>query len=96
MMTVIRVVLTLGLQCTKGESIGLASEPGPSARRHCKRLVVYTAMGDLPENWQSPFLLNLLAGGIRWATGDANASVSPNLKQAAPGFAEIPPKPRKP
>jgi hypothetical protein len=32
----------------------------------------------------------LLAGGIRWAIGDAKASVTPNLKTAAPGYAEIP------
>jgi hypothetical protein len=34
----------------------------------------------------------LLAGGIRWAIGDANAQVNVNLKEAAPGYAEIPPK----
>jgi hypothetical protein len=34
----------------------------------------------------------LLGGGIRWAMGDATASLDPNLKQVAPGFAEIPPR----
>lgn len=52
----------------------------------------YKAIGDRPENWSSPFFLNLLAGGIRWATGDAEASLNQNLTQAAPGYAEIPPK----
>jgi type 1 glutamine amidotransferase len=53
--------------------------------------VFYNAIGDRAENWQNTFFLNLLAGGIRWAIGDANATVSPNLKVAAPGYAEIPP-----
>ena len=50
-------------------------------------------MGDRPENWKNEFFLNLLGGGIRWAIGDANAQLDANLKQAAPGYAEIPPKP---
>jgi hypothetical protein len=34
----------------------------------------------------------LLAGGIRWSIGDASAQLDVNLKQVAPGYAEIPPK----
>jgi len=58
---------------------------------HGKGRVFYTAIGDRPDNWKNEFFLNLLAGGIRWAIGDANANVEPNLKEAAPGYAEIPP-----
>jgi hypothetical protein len=54
--------------------------------------VFYTAMGDRPENWKNEFFLNLLGGGIRWTIGDASAQLDENLKQAAPGYAEIPPK----
>jgi type 1 glutamine amidotransferase len=56
--------------------------------------VFYTAMGDRPENWSHPFFLKVLTGGIRWATGDANAVLDKNLTKAAPGYAEIPPKPQ--
>ncbi len=49
------------------------------------------AMGDRPEDWQDAFFLNLLGGGIRWSIGDANANLSKNLKEVAPGYAEIPP-----
>jgi hypothetical protein len=49
-------------------------------------------MGDRPENWKDDFFLNLLGGGIRWAIGDVSANVETNLKEAAPGYAEIPPK----
>jgi hypothetical protein len=56
--------------------------------------VFYCAIGDRPENWSEPFFLNLLGGGIRWANGDVNASLDHNLMQVAPGYAEIPPKPK--
>jgi uncharacterized protein len=59
---------------------------------HGKGRVFYTAMGDRPENWKNEFFLNLLAGGIRWSIGDASAQVNVNLKEAASGYAEIPPK----
>jgi len=45
--------------------------------------------GRPPENWKNEFFLNLLAGGIRWIVGDANAHLNANLKQATPGYAEI-------
>ena len=57
-----------------------------------KGKVFYTAIGDRPENWENQFHLHLLAGGIRWSIGDAKASIPVNLKAAAPGYAEIPPK----
>ena len=58
---------------------------------HGKGRVFYTAMGDRPENWKNAFFLNLLGGGIRWAIGEVSAGLDANLKQAAPGYAEIPP-----
>jgi type 1 glutamine amidotransferase len=58
-----------------------------------KGRVFFTAIGDRPENWSSPFFLNLLGGGIRWTIGNASASLNQNLMEAAPGFAEIPPRP---
>jgi type 1 glutamine amidotransferase len=62
------------------------------ARMQGKGRVFYTAIGDRPENWENPFFLNLLAGGLRWSLGDVAASVTPNLAAAAPGYADIPPR----
>ena len=64
------------------------------ARMEGKGRVFYTAIGDRPENWSSPFFLNLLGGGIRWAMSNAKATLDQNLEKAAPGYAEIPPKPK--
>jgi type 1 glutamine amidotransferase len=88
----LHVILTLDTQGMKGECYQRAPYPVTWARMHGNGRVFYTAMGDRPENWKNAFFVSLLAGGIRWSTGDASAQLDANLKQAAPGFAEIPPK----
>ncbi len=88
----LHVILTLDTQGMKGECYQRAPYPVTWARMHGTGRVFYTAMGDRPENWKNEFFLNLLAGGIRWSIGDASAQVETNLKAAAPGYAEIPPK----
>lgn len=88
----LHVILTLDTQGMKGECYQRAPYPVTWARMHGRGRVFYTAMGDRPENWQNEFFLNLLGGGIRWAVGDVSATVDANLKEATPGYAEIPPK----
>jgi uncharacterized protein len=88
----LHVILTLDTQGMKGECYRRAPYPVTWARQHGKGRVFYTAMGDRPENWKNEFFLNLLAGGIRWSIGEASAQLDANLKQAAPGYAEIPPR----
>ena len=88
----LHVILTLDTHGMKGECYQRAPYPITWARQHGKGRVFYTAMGDRPENWKNEFFLNLLGGGIRWAIGDASAQLDANLKQVAPGYAEIPPK----
>jgi type 1 glutamine amidotransferase len=89
----LHVILTVDTQGMKGECYQRAPYPITWARMHGRGRVFYTAMGDRPENWKNEFFLKLLGGGIRWAIGDASAQLDSNLKQAAPGYAEIPPKP---
>jgi type 1 glutamine amidotransferase len=88
----LHVILTLDTHGMKGACYQRASYPATWARMQGKGRVFYTAIGDRPENWKNEFFLNLLGGGIRWAIGDVNANVETNLKPAAPGYAEIPPK----
>jgi type 1 glutamine amidotransferase len=93
--TDMHVILTLDTHGMSGEPYQRAPYPMTWARMEGKGRVFYTAIGDRPENWSEPFFLNLLGGGIRWAIGNAKASLTPNIKQAAPGYAEIPPKEKK-
>jgi type 1 glutamine amidotransferase len=90
--TDLHVILTLDTKGMTGNPYKRAPYPMTWARMEGKGRVFYTAIGDRPENWSNPFFLNLLGGGIRWATGNTKASVAENLTQAAPGYAEIPPK----
>jgi uncharacterized protein len=90
----LHVILTLDTKGMKGEPYQRAPYPMTWARMEGKGRVFFTAIGDRPENWSTPFFLNLLGGGIRWSIGDLSVSVNENLIQAAPGFAEIPPKPK--
>jgi uncharacterized protein len=90
--TDLHVILTIDTKGMTGPPYQRAPYPMTWARMEGKGRVFYTAIGDRPENWSSEFFLNLLGGGIRWAIGEAKASVRTNLKQAAPGYAEIPPK----
>jgi uncharacterized protein len=88
----LHVILTLDTHMMNGECYQRAPYPVTWARMYGKGRVFYTAMGDRPENWKNEFFLNLLGGGIRWAIGNAGAQLDENLKEAAPGHAEIPPK----
>lgn len=89
----LHVILTLDTKGMTGEPYQRAPYPMTWARMKGNGRVFYTAIGDRPENWSNEFFLNLLGGGIRWTIGDAQASLTQNLTQAAPGYAEIPPKP---
>ena len=87
------VILTLDTKGMSGKPYQRPPYPMTWARLDGKGRVFYTAIGDRPENWSSQVFLNLLGGGIRWAIGDAKASLTHNLAQVAPGYAVIPPKP---
>ena len=90
--TDMHVILTLDTNGMKGEPYQRPPYPMTWARMHGKGRVFFTAIGDRPENWEIPFFVNLLGGGIRWALGDVNAKVDGNITQTAPGYAVIPPK----
>src|SRR5438309_9020369 len=87
--TDLHVILTLDTKGMTGEPYQRAPYPMTWARMEGKGRVFYTAIGDRPENWSNSFFLNLLGGGIRWTIRDVNASLDQNLKNAAPGYAEI-------
>jgi hypothetical protein len=89
------VILTIDTSKLKGACYLRRPYPGAWARMQDKGRVFFTAPGDRPENWQNPFFLNHLAGGIRWSLSEINADISANLKTATPGYADIPPQPPK-
>lgn len=68
-----------------------APYPVTWTRMHGKGRVFYTALGHREDVWTNPRFQNLIVGGIQWATGDANATVKPNIAQVTPGYDELPP-----
>jgi type 1 glutamine amidotransferase len=91
-MTDIHVILTVDTKTMTGEPYQRPPYPVTWARMHGKGRVFYTAMGDLAENWEIRFFVNVVGGGVRWAIGDVSAKLTQNIKEAAPGYAVIPPK----
>jgi type 1 glutamine amidotransferase len=90
--TDMHVIGTVDTSMLKNECYQRRPYPVVWARMNGKGRVFFTALGDRPENWENPFHLNLLAGGIRWSLGEVKADLSQNLSAAAPGYADIPPK----
>jgi len=90
--TDMHVIATVDTSMLKNECYQRRPYPVVWARMNGKGRVFFTALGDRPENWENPFHLNLLAGGIRWSLGEAKANLSQNLLTATPGYADIPPK----
>ena len=58
--------------------------PNTWARAEGKGRVFYTAMGHREDVWTNPTFQSILTGAIHWATGDVDAAIPPNLKEAAP------------
>src|SRR5262249_3230214 len=60
--------------------------PSTWAHPYGKGRVFYTALGHREDVWTNPVFQSMLAGGIRWAAGDAKAEIRPNIKVVTPGF----------
>ena len=61
------------------------------AHLYGKGRVFYTVMGHSEETWRDPAFQEMLFGGIAWSLGRADADLTPNLQQVAPGAEQLPP-----
>ena len=68
------------------------SYPMTWCRRHEKGRVFYTSLGHREDVWLNPLFQQILISGIRWALGETEADVEPNLRQACPGYDVMPPE----
>lgn len=64
--------------------------PETWARMHGKGRVFYTSMGHREDVWENPMYQGLLMGALKWATGQVDVSVEPNVSQVTPGYKQIP------
>lgn len=58
--------------------------PTAWARMEGKGRVYYNAMGHRDDVWTSELYQNMLIGAIRWASGDVQVALTPNLEKVAP------------
>jgi len=74
----------------KGPEYDRAPYPETWAQAYGDGRVFYTSLGHREDIWLNPKFQDLLFGGIAYATGQVQADVTPNLKEAAPGYADLP------
>lgn len=91
----VHVLLVQETEGMKGDEYKRPAFPATWARNHEKGRVFYTSMGHREDIWTNPIFQDVLVGGIKWALGDVQADVTPNLQNATPGWAQNPPFPAR-
>lgn len=81
----IHVLTVIDAPHMKGEMYQRPPYPNTWARMEGKGRVWYTAMGHREDVWTNPIFQQMLVGGIKWALGEVDADVTPNIQTAAPG-----------
>jgi type 1 glutamine amidotransferase len=75
-----------------------APYPATWARMHGRGRVFFTSMGHRDDVWTNPIFHNVLMGAFKWATGQAEADLTPNVAKETPQASvlpkEPPPKPK--
>ena len=92
----IHVITVMDAPAMKGIEYQRPPFPSTWARKEGAGRVWYTALGHREDVWTNPLFQDILVGGIKWAVGDVQADVTPNLKTAAPGAMTNPPYPEDP
>jgi type 1 glutamine amidotransferase len=80
----IHVMSVIDASSMKGDEYKRPPYPITWARKEGAGRVWYTAMGHREDVWTNPIFQDILVGGIKWALGEVQADVPPNLKDVAP------------
>ena len=89
----LHVLLLQDAPSMKGIEYQRPPYPSTWTRSEGKGRVFYTSMGHREDVWTNPLFQNVLAGGLRWAMGDAKAETPANIRQVAPEAWTNPPYP---
>ncbi len=96
----IHVLTMMDAPAMTGSMYGRPAYPNTWARKEGNGRVFYTSMGHREDVWTNPTYQSILIGGVKWALGDVQADVTPNIKEVAPGAYTNPPyvpqAPKKP
>ena len=83
---VLLVQETAGMQ---GQDYQRPPYPATWIRKHDKGRVFYTSMGHREDVWSNPLFQAIVIGGLRWATGQVEADLTPNLQTVTPKAVEL-------
>jgi type 1 glutamine amidotransferase len=86
----IHVLSVIDSAAMKGKEYERPPFPTTWARKEGEGRVFYTAMGHREDVWTNPIFRSILVGGLKWAMKDAEADITPNLKEVAPGAMQNP------
>ena len=89
----IHVLTVIDAPAMKGDEYKRPPYPTTWARKEGAGRVWFTAMGHREDIWTNPLFQDILVGGIKWALGDVQADVPPNIKEVAPEAYTNPPYP---
>ena len=81
----LHVILVQETSGMNGQAYQRPPYPATWARMQGKGRVFYTSMGHREDVWTSPTFQQVLLGGLAWAMHNADADVTPNIAQVAPG-----------
>ena len=87
----IHVMSVIDAPSMKGDEYKRPPYPITWARKEGAGRVWYTAMGHREDVWTNPIFQSILVGGIKWALGEVQAEVPPNVKEVAPEAHTNPP-----
>ena len=59
--------------------------PQTWARTQARGRIFYTSLGHREEVWKLPLFEKIVLGALAWATGQADADTTPNLRTVTPG-----------
>lgn len=85
----LHVIMVQNTEGMEGADYQRANYPMTWARKEGDGRVFYTAMGHREDVWENPNFQELAIGGLKWATGQADADVTPDVTRVTPGFREV-------
>ncbi len=86
----LHVLLVQETEGMQGQDYKRPPYPATWARQHGKGRVFYTSMGHREDVWTNPLFQSIVVGGLRWATGQVDADITPNIKAVTPDAVALP------
>lgn len=84
------VLLVMETEGMEGSDYNRPNYPLAWARNHGNGRVWFNALGHREDVWTAEYFQNMVVGGISWAAGLQDATLTPNLFTVAPGADTLP------